>query len=119
QPLPGEEAQPQEERHVGLLGVFGCPGLKVDKGLLEYIGRIGPPLQAAIQAQAHHAAQAFTIMAPNPPQHPRVSAALTDHFNRVVSVAQAHNRVTTPSDNLNTGKMAPLRKSLANRHSQK
>jgi hypothetical protein len=57
QSLSGEEAQPQDERHVGLLRVFGRPGLEVEKRFLEDVGRIGPPLQAAIQTQPHHTAQ--------------------------------------------------------------
>jgi hypothetical protein len=106
QPLSGEEAQPQEERHVGLLRVFGRPGLEVEKRFLEDVGRIGPPLQAAIQAQPHDAAQPVAIVFPDPPDHLRIGIALADQLDWVFIVEKAHGRVTTPGSDWNTRKMA-------------
>ena len=105
QPLSGEEAQPQEERHVGFLGVFGRPSLEVEKRFLEDVGRVGPPLQAAIQAQPHDAAQPVAVTFPDPPEHLRIRTALADHLDRVFIIAQAHGRVTTPGNDWNTREM--------------
>src|SRR5262249_43303509 len=84
---------------------FPRPGLEVEERFLKHVRRIGPPLQAAVQAQPHHAAQPVTVVFPDLPEHLRIGAALADHLDRVVGFAHAHKSVTTPGDGCNTRKM--------------
>jgi hypothetical protein len=87
------------------LCVFRRPGLEVEKRFLEHVGRIGPPLQAAIQAQPDHAAQPVAVVFPDPPEHLRIGATVADQLDRVFAVVQVHRRVTTAVGDCNTRKM--------------
>jgi hypothetical protein len=59
--LPGEEAQPEEERHRPLGQVLGqaVGGLQV--GILDDVGGVDAALQPAVQAQGDHAAQPLAV----------------------------------------------------------
>ena len=63
QALPGGEPQPQVERHLRLRLVGRQLLGDIEIGLLQDVGRIEPPLQAAVQTQPDHCAKSLAITA--------------------------------------------------------
>ena len=55
--VPGDRAEPEEERDVGLLdiGAEVLPGLEAD--ILDDVGGVDPTLEPRVQPEAHHPAQ--------------------------------------------------------------
>ena len=46
--------QPDEERHIRLLGIMSCPFRRVDIRLLKYVRRVDASLQATVQPELDH-----------------------------------------------------------------
>ncbi len=61
QALAGEQAHPQEERNAGVSRVFADAAGHVHVGILEDVGRINAPLQAAVEAQHDHPPQSAAV----------------------------------------------------------
>jgi hypothetical protein len=57
EPLTGEKAQPEKDRHLWIRCVFRSAAGHIDKRLLQDVGGIEPSLQSPIQPQPHHATQ--------------------------------------------------------------
>ena len=74
QPLAGQEPEPEEERHRGVLVVFRQPPGRVEARLLDDVGRVDPPLQPPVEAQGDHATQPLAVPAQQLPQSPLVPA---------------------------------------------
>jgi hypothetical protein len=94
--LPGQGAEPEEERDLGLLGELAGPAGEIEEGLLEDIGGIEPALEAAVQAQADHPLESLPVAVPELPKGVRIPGrGLPQQRDRVVRVV--HRRgVHTP-----------------------
>ena len=53
----GRQPQPQKQRIDRITQVFVQPANDFDVGFLEHVGSVDASLQAAVQAQLHHAQQ--------------------------------------------------------------
>jgi hypothetical protein len=110
QALAGEEPEPEEERHRGVLVVFRQPPGRIETRLLNDIGRGDPPLQPPVEAQCDHATQPLAIPAQELPESPLVPAqGLFDQRRRIapvgyVSHGRDHIPITGRPAGLGTGK---------------
>ncbi len=52
--LAGQEAEPEERRHVRLGEVFPGPTGDLKEGVLEDVGGVDPPLQPPVDAESDH-----------------------------------------------------------------
>jgi hypothetical protein len=59
--LPGDEPEPEKRRHARVGGIPGGAPKDLELSFLQYVRRINPPLETAVQSQAHHAAKLFAM----------------------------------------------------------
>ena len=63
QPLAGQEPEPEEERHRGILEILRQPPGRIEARLLEDVGRVDPALQPPVEPQGDHATQPLAMPA--------------------------------------------------------
>ena len=57
EPHARDPAEPEEEGHLGPCGVFGESRGGVEVRLLDHVGGVDPPLEAAVEPQCDHPAE--------------------------------------------------------------
>ena len=61
QPLAGDVPQPEEERHLRVLAIFGQAAAGFQHRVLDDVRGVDPPLEAAVEAHRDHAPQAVAM----------------------------------------------------------
>ena len=106
EPLAGQDAEPEEERNLRVLGELAGPPGEVDERFLENVGRVEPALQAAVEAEPDHPLEPLAVAVPEHhegalipgyplPQEPDRVVRIV-HDRRVHNPGTAKNRRRAP-----------------------